>query len=204
MDFNQKAKTWDTVERINRSRILAEEIIKTIPIQKHFHALEFGCGTGLISFQLMNQLEHITLTDTSEGMITILMQKIDANQITNMSTILGDINEHPELLPKKYDLIYTSMVLHHILDVDSTLQNLYNQLNENGYLCIIDLVEEDGSFHKSDIDFQGHNGFNQDNLSQLLTNTGFHNVNSHVFYHDVKSVADMKINYSLFIMTGKK
>lgn len=204
MDFNHKATTWDTAERMNRSKIIAEEITKSAPIQNHFHALEFGCGTGLISFQLMNQLGHITLTDTSEGMITILKQKIQANHITNMTVILGDIIEHPELLPDKYDFIYTSMVLHHILDVDTTLQNLYDQLNENGYLCIIDLVEEDGSFHKSDIDFQGHNGFNQDNLSQLLTNTGFHDVSSHVFYHDVKTIKDLKVNYSLFIMTGKK
>jgi ubiquinone/menaquinone biosynthesis C-methylase UbiE len=204
MDFNQKATTWDTAERMNRSRIIAEEITKTVPIQEHCHALEFGCGTGLISFQLMNHFEHITLTDTSEGMINILKQKVHDNQITNMSVMLGDINQQPELLPEKYDIIYTSMVLHHILDVETTLRNLYNKLNENGYLCIIDLVEEDGSFHKSDIDFQGHNGFNQDLLSQFLTNTGFHDITSHVFYQDVKSIEDLKVPYSLFIMRGKK
>ena len=31
--------------------------------------MEFGCGTALLSFQLKNYFEEISLVDTSEGMI---------------------------------------------------------------------------------------------------------------------------------------
>lgn len=204
MGFNHKAATWDSIERIQRAQKIADAIAKAIPLKKNYLALEFGCGTGLVSFNLIDQLMHITLTDTSEGMIKVLRHKIKAHHVTNMDAVLGDIMKHPGLISPKLDLIYSSMVLHHIGDTQSTLTNLYQLLNDQGYLCIIDLVEEDGSFHKSEPDFQGHNGFNQHKLCQTLTDLGFHDVSSHVFYQDVKQVGSETIDYSLFIMVGRK
>jgi len=204
MDFSQKAASWDSIERIQRAKKIAEEISNTIPLKRNYLALEFGCGTGLVSFNLMDQLMHITLSDISEGMIEVLRHKIKAHHATNMDAVLGDINEHPELVPAKLDLIYTSMVMHHITDTESTLTTLYNLLNDQGYICIIDLVEEDGSFHKSELDFHGHNGFNQEELSQSLTNIGFHDVTTNVFYQDIKRNDCEDIEYSLFIMVGRK
>jgi len=204
MGFSQKAAGWDTIERIQRAKKIAEEISNTIPLKRNYLALEFGCGTGLVSFNLMDQLMHITLTDTSEGMIDVLRHKIKAHHATNMDALLGDINEHPELVPAKLNLIYSSMVMHHIDDTESTLTNFYNLLNDQGYLCIIDLVEEDGSFHKSEVDFHGHNGFNQEELIQLLINIGFQDVSTHVFYQDTKRNVSENIEYSLFIMVGRK
>ena len=204
MNFNQKAAIWDSIDRIQRAKKIADDISNTIPLKNNYLAMEFGCGTGLISFNLMKQLMHITLTDTSEGMIDVLHQKIRANHATNMDAVLGDIIAHPELIPQKHDLIYTSMVLHHIIDTKSTLQTLHSMMNDGGYICIVDLVEEDGSFHKSESDFNGHNGFNQIELGQQLADVGFHDVSSHVFYYDIKRMEHGDVDYSLFIMVGKK
>jgi hypothetical protein len=65
------------------------------------------------------------------------------------------------------------MALHHIIDTRNTLKNLYEMLVSDGYLCIVELVEDDGSFHKLEKDFNGHNGFNQDKLKSLLEELGF-------------------------------
>lgn len=68
MSFNDYAKTWDTDERINRAKIIAQEISNSIEFGKNYSAMEFGCGTGLISFNLHDKFEGITLVDSSKGM----------------------------------------------------------------------------------------------------------------------------------------
>ncbi len=72
MSFDKYAITWDTEKRVNRAKIIAEEISKTIQIKKRYNALEFGCGTGLVSFNLYDKFESITLVDISKGMIDML------------------------------------------------------------------------------------------------------------------------------------
>ncbi|NEI75067.1 class I SAM-dependent methyltransferase, partial [Rhizobium lusitanum] len=68
MNFDKYAKEWDDEERINRAKIISEKIEKTIPMNKDYSVMEFGCGTGLISFNLQDKFGKITLVDSSEGM----------------------------------------------------------------------------------------------------------------------------------------
>lgn len=204
MNFDIQSITWDDERRKNRAKLIAEEINKSIQIKKQYTALEFGCGTGLISFCLNDKFEMITLVDTSKGMIDVLNSKIEAFEIDNMKAYQMDINEKHTLLEDSYDVIYTSMALHHIIDTETTIKNLYSLLKSDGYLCIIDLDEEDGSFHKEEKDFNGHNGFNQNALKNVLLETGFKEVEANTFYEDEKIVEQMKVKYSLFLMAGRK
>ncbi len=38
-------------------------------------------------------------------------------------------------------------------DTETTLRNLFNLLNNDEYLCIIELTEDDGASHKMEKDF---------------------------------------------------
>ncbi|MGE5473898.1 MAG: class I SAM-dependent DNA methyltransferase [Ignavibacteriales bacterium] len=203
MNFNDVAEGWDTEKRISRARIIANEIFKSIKAEKVHCALDFGCGTGLISFNLCDKFDQITLVDTSKGMIDKLNTKIHDSKIQNMQAFNLDINNEFELLGK-YDVIYTSMALHHIKDVKKSIEILYGLLNNDGYLCVVDLVEDDGSFHKLEKDFDGHNGFNTGEMSKVLEEVGFKNIDIYVFYEDTKDIGGLVIKYSLFIMIGKK
>lgn len=203
MDFSSEALKWDSEKRVKRAKFIAEQIAKVVEIRKHYNALEFGCGTGLISFNLCDKLNHITCIDTSEGMIDALNAKIQQFKVNNMVAFQYDINANHTVVPK-YDLIFTSMALHHIIDIEATLVNLYRSLIIGGYLCIVDLDEDDGSFHKLEEGFNGHDGFNQNQLKKLLRKMGFKEVDSHTFYHDQKIIEEVSVNYSLFIMIGKK
>ncbi len=205
MNFNIEATNWDNERRVKRAKIIADEIIKSIHIEeKYRRALEFGCGTGLVSFNLIDKFEHITLIDTSKGMIETLNYKIQSLKVKNMTAIQADIKCDSEMQGEKYDVIYTSMALHHIINIKTILKNKFELLNDNGYLCIVELVEDDGSFHKLEKDFNGHNGFNQNELKGLLGELGFKSVVTNIFYNDVKDIEGSKINYSLFLMIGKK
>lgn len=204
MNFDIKAIKWDDEKRKKRSELIAEEINKSIQIKKQYTALEFGCGTGLISFCLNDKFEMITLVDTSKGMIDVLNSKIQSFKINNMKSYQIDINKNHTLPDNSYDVIYTSMALHHIMDTETTIKNLYRLLKKDGYLCIVDLDEEDGSFHKEEKDFNGHNGFNQNELKNVLLETGFEEVVTNTFYKDEKLIEEIKVPYSLFLMVGRK
>jgi len=204
MDFDIQSITWDDERRKNRAKLIAQEISKSIQIEKQYTALEFGCGTGLISFCLNDKFEMITLVDTSKGMVDVLNSKINEFEIDNMKAYQIDINESNILPENSYDVIYTSMALHHIVNTETTIKNLYKLLKSDGYLCIIDLDEEDGSFHKEEKDFNGHNGFNQNSLKNVLLEIGFKEVETNTFHEDLKVVEEMKVKYSLFLMIGKK
>lgn len=201
MNFDIEAVNWDNEKRIKRSKIIAEEISGNIQIKSHYTALDFGCGTGLVSFNLYDKFNSITLIDTSKGMIGLLNEKIKDSGIKNMSALQLDINEDASMIGK-FDVIYTSMALHHIKNTEATLKNLYHLLKDGGYLCIVELTEDDGTFHKMEKDFDGHNGFNPDALAEQLANAGFASIVSNVFYSGEKIIADEKVQYSLFIMVG--
>lgn len=203
MSFDNYAKHWDTEKRIKRAKIIADEIINSIDIDNNYSAMEFGCGTGLVSFNIHDKFKSITLVDSSKGMIDILNSKIDKYKVTNMFPYHLDIS-NGNFSDKGYDVIYNSMVLHHIYDTEDIIKKFYKLLNENGYLCIVDVDEEDGSFHKKYPEFDGHNGFNQDSLKEILIDAGFKDVESNTFFHGEKEIQGDKIKYSLFLMKARK
>lgn len=203
MSFDNYAKNWDTEKRIDRAKIISNEIGNSIDIHKNYSAMEFGCRTGLISFNLYDKFKNITLVDSSKGMIDILNLKINKYEVTNMIAHHLDISIE-NTFDMKFDIIYTSMVLHHIHDTKAIIKNFNKLLNKDGYLCIVDLDEEDGSFHKLYPEFDGHNGFNQNDLKNILINSDFKDIDSNTFFYDEKIIGNEKTNYSLFLMTAKK
>ncbi|WP_026886356.1 TfoX/Sxy family protein [Clostridium beijerinckii] len=73
-----------------------------------------------------------------------------------------------------------------------------------GLICDNQFFEEDGSFHKEENDFNGHNGFNRNNLKNLLSEMEFKEIESNTFYNGEKLVGENRVKYSLFLMTGRK
>jgi 2-polyprenyl-3-methyl-5-hydroxy-6-metoxy-1,4-benzoquinol methylase len=203
MSFDEYAKNWDTEKRINRAKVIAKEIANAIDVERNCSAMEFGCGTGLISFNLHEKFKKITLIDSSKGMIGILNSKINKYKINNMTAKNLDISNE-NAVDESFDVIYNSMVLHHIHDVRAMVKSFYELLNSNGCLCIVDLNEEDGSFHKNYLEFDGHNGFEQEELKAILAHAGFEDIESNTFYFDEKVVEGKKISYSLFLMKAYK
>ncbi|WP_315108309.1 class I SAM-dependent methyltransferase [Clostridium intestinale] len=202
MFFDDYAKKWDTDRRINRAKIISEEIANSIEINKECSAMEFGCGTGLISFDLVEKFENITLIDSSKGMIDVVKEKIEKYEVDNMKPYAIDLFN--EEIIEKFDVIYTSMGLHHIQDISGLANKFYTLLNDGGQVIIVDLDKEDGSFHKNEPGFNGHNGFEQEELKDILSKQGFKNINSKSFYYDEKKIDDEKVKYSLFIMKAQK
>ena len=204
MYFDKRAKNWDNdPKKTERAKIVATEINNFIKPNRKLNALEFGCGTGLLSFQLKDAFKTITLVDTSEGMIKVLKEKIANESITNFKTFQLDLLEENQL-KTKFDVVYTLMTLHHIIDTTKIINIFNSLLNNDGYLCIADLVEEDGSFHAENPNFDGHNGFNRTELNAILTANGFKVEYDKICLEIEKKVDNKLKKYPSFLMICKK
>ena len=203
-NFDHKALNWDAnPARVERARVVAEAIRSNVPLSPQMHALEYGCGTGLLSFALQPHLGKITLVDSSTGMLAVLNQKILSSGVNNMQSLQLDLaaDAQPDTT---WDLVYSLMTLHHIPDTLQILSAFYQLLSPGGYLCIADLDEEDGSFHDPDVT-SVHHGFNRDVLGQQLSAAGFHSVRFSTVYQMEKMMAtQISKKFPVFLMVAKK
>ena len=201
-DFDSKAKTWDADPvKVERAVAVAQGIRNHVPLSAAMAALEYGCGTGLLSFALQSQFHHITLADSSAGMLAVLREKIAAAGVSNMKPVMLDLASDP-LPGERYGIIYSMMTLHHIADIDGILRDLYALLEPSGYLCIADLDREDGSFHGSE--FSGHKGFDRDELGRKAREAGFRNVHFTTVFRMSKGDGPGQTDFTVFLMVAEK
>ncbi len=200
-DFNERARNWDQNEmHLNRSIAIAAAIERMVPINYSMRALEFGAGTGLLSFLLKDKLSDITLMDNSEEMIKVCEQKAQYYNTSHIHPVLFDL-EHSafDTYVAPFDLIYSQMVFHHIKNIESIFLKFYSMLNPGGFIAIADLFTEDGSFHDFDTDV--HYGFDPEELLILLKKIGFRNGKYDTCFEIVRG-PDKK--YPLFLLTTNK
>ena len=201
-EFDNRAREWDK-EAIHweRSKAIAERMIAKISFKPAMKALEFGAGTGILSFMLSDTLAEITLMDNSTEMIKVIQEKIDAYHSTNLKPILFNL-EQEELSNDSFDCIFTQMALHHVIDTELIINRFNKMLNPGGYLVIADLYSEDGSFHGEG--FTGHNGFDVKLLKENLEKVGFTNITSEECFVMKKGRADALREYPVFLLVAEK
>jgi ubiquinone/menaquinone biosynthesis C-methylase UbiE len=185
----------------DRANQIAAAIIAAIPLNSTMRALDYGSGTGMLSFPLQEKLGHITLKDTSAGMLAVVKEKIAAWGIVNMATRLMDLTAAP-IPGERYDLIYSSMTLHHIPDTNAILKAFHTLLNPGGWLCIADLDQEDGSFHGIQVDV--HHGFDRDALAAQAAQAGFTDIRFSTVFEIVKTTEAGSRAYPVFLLLARR
>lgn len=200
-EFDIKATEWDKNDmHRERARTVAREILEEISLNREMTALEFGAGTGLLSYMLKDHLKEITLIDNSEGMVKVLNEKLKAEKADNLKVVKADL-ENEDFKGGPFDLIYTLMVLHHVGDVETIIRKFHSLLRPGGHLAISDLYSEDGSFHGEG--FHGHHGFDPVSLTALLGKYGFTGINHHkVYVIDKKTSDNNSKKFDIFLMTA--
>ncbi|NLC70271.1 MAG: class I SAM-dependent methyltransferase [Desulfuromonadaceae bacterium] len=172
--FDEVAEKWDKDPiRQERAAKVAADMRRGVPLARAWRAMEFGCGTAQLSFYLHRELGHITLVDTSAGMLEVVKRKIAAAGSANMTPLLADLTKG-KLPDGRFDLIYTMMALHHIPSPERVMAIFRNLLRKGGYLCIAELEKGETSFHGED--FEGHDGFTRRELEEMVVREGFEKV----------------------------
>ncbi|MHB8494821.1 MAG: class I SAM-dependent methyltransferase, partial [Casimicrobiaceae bacterium] len=121
-DFDARAAAWDgDPTKVERAQAVADAIVRHVSLTGAMNAMEYGCGTGLLSFMLRPRLGQITLADVSEGMLTVAAGKIAAANDAALRTVKLDLLVDP-MPAERYDIIYSLMTLHHVADTDAILR----------------------------------------------------------------------------------
>ncbi len=200
--FDKAALTWDeNTLRVELAKNIAKGIIENVPIKSDMKVLDFGCGTGLLSFFILPYIKEVIGVDSSLKMVEVFNKKAKDNNIENAKAYHFDLEK--EKLKEDFDLIVSSMVFHHIEDIEKILKSLYYHLKDSGYIAIADLVKEDGSFH-DDNDGVVHFGFDVESLTSLFEKLGFKDVKSDIVYTVKKQREKGERDYPIFLIVGKK
>ena len=93
-DFDARAETWDDPQKIERAERVAAAIRHAVTLDRSMKALEYGAGTGLLSFCLRESLGPITLADSSAGMRAVAERKIAAAGAQDLRVIDLDLRRH--------------------------------------------------------------------------------------------------------------
>jgi ubiquinone/menaquinone biosynthesis C-methylase UbiE len=204
--FDKAAAQWDQNEqRVKLSRRVAAAIRDAVALHAGMTALEIGCGTGLVTMELAGPLQHIVATDSSAGMLESLRQKLAGPAAAKITPMQIDLTAGPApLAGRTFDLIYSSMTLHHIRDTAGLLRTCHALLNPGGFLAVADLEPEDGSFH-GDMPGVEHHGFVPAQLAALAADCGFVNVGSAAIHVIRKQDAEGRPrDYPVFLLTGRR
>jgi tRNA (cmo5U34)-methyltransferase len=196
--FDSRAREWDKDKmHMERSIAIAAELEKMIPFNPSMKALEYGAGTGILSFLLKDKFAEITLMDSSQEMIKVCEEKVEYHKAKHIKPIWFDL-EH-KAYNETFDVIYNQMVLHHVNDYEAMLQKFYSLLNADGYLAIADLFTEDGSFHGPEV--KVHWGFEPQKLTEILKINGFKNIEYKTCFEVKRESGKM---FPVFLLVAQK
>ena len=103
--------------------------------------LECGCGSAEISKELLKRGAHCDLLDISEVGLEITSKQIqemgyEVNCFFGDAKLIGNLTGN-----KKYDLIYSGGLLHHIEELGPVVDSMKESLSQNG-LIIADFIPD--------------------------------------------------------------
>jgi ubiquinone/menaquinone biosynthesis C-methylase UbiE len=203
--FDEAAAQWDNNPgRVELARAVGEAIGRAIPFQAGWRVLDYGAGTGLLTLNLQPRVASMVALDSSTGMLEKLTQKLAAAAaISNAQTRHWDLEAKPFPEPG-FDLVVSSMTLHHLRDVPVVLSRLAEILKPGGWLAVADLDSEDDTFHgQSDDVF--HHGFERGQIAEWLTNAGLRWVSvSDAHTMSKPSPTGEVRSYGIFLAVGQK
>ena len=203
-DFDAVAKTWDeNPGRVKMAHDVATAIRDTLRLTKDMDVLDFGCGTGLLTLQIQPFVRSVMGADSSQGMIDILSAKVKEQGLKNVTARHVDLDKGG-VLDGQYDLVVSSMTLHHVPEIQPLIDRFARILKPAGVLAIADLDCDEGKFHESN---EGifHFGFDRCAMMKHFEKAGFEKVRNRTAAIVAKPVPEGgSRTFTVFLMTGRK
>ncbi len=196
-NFAHKSKSWDmNSKRVQNAKGIAEHILKNIKLNPTMKIMDFGAGTGLLSYFIAPYVETIVAVDNSPSMLEVFKEK--ASEFKCKTEVM-ELDLSQEEIDEKFHGIISSMTIHHLEDTKALFSKFYNMLEKDGFIAIADLDSEDGSFH-SDNTGVFHYGFKRETLESIAKEVGFTNIRFELASTIKKPHAD----FTVFLMMAQK
>ena len=203
-DFDKAAGTWDELpRRVQLASDVARAISEEIELTSEMDVLDFGCGTGLLTFLLQPYVHSIKGADSSRGMLDIFTTKIKDHGLRNIEAVYLD-PERGDIVEGRYHLVVSNMTFHHIGDIRPLLLRIHEIILPGGHVCITDLDSDGGHFHRDDTGVF-HKGFDRAEFRGALAAAGFEEIRDRTAATITKPMADgSSRDFTIFLMIGRK
>lgn len=154
---------------------MLQALVDVLPFPKkdRLKVIDLGCGTGNLTQKFISVYPnaHVTCLDMAENMLKMAKAKLKGNP--RIDFWLGDIRDFD--YRKKYDAIFSSLVLHHIEGKDKPrfYRKLYHALGEGGVFFNIDIfLSSNGCLQKLHMDqwkrFMKANGLPTGKIREMI------------------------------------
>ena len=199
--FDDEAAKWDDDPGHERRQVAVARAVKeAVSLSPGMSAVDVGGGTGRLSILLADVVGSVVVTDPSAGMVQVARERIAAAGLGDRLRAV-QIDLTTDRLDGAYDVVWSSMALHHVQDLDGLLRSVAGLLVNGGRLCIADLDEDpDGAFHADKVDFEGHHGFDRQRLTEQLARAGFADMN----FVDATTILKDDREFGVFLCTATK
>lgn len=193
--FDSAARDWDQRPMSQQLAAVPPRLLAQVPLAASDHVLDFGAGTGLLATALAPHVARVTALDSSAAMLQVLEEK----GFPNITPLCRDIFAG---LPERYHAIVSCMALHHVADTAALLRAFAAALHPGGRIALVDLYQEDGSFH-GDNAAKGvqHFGFAPEALQAQAEAAGLRGIG---FSEILRMRHRNGREYPLFLMSGHK
>jgi 2-polyprenyl-3-methyl-5-hydroxy-6-metoxy-1,4-benzoquinol methylase len=197
--FDERAREWDTPERVERAAAAAAAIREHVSLDRTMRVIDLGAGTGLLGFALADEVASVVLAEPSAGMLEVAREKAAAWTGANVSVAGFDLPGDPPA-GAPFDLAVSLLVLHHVEDTAAALHAVHDLLAPGGRIALLDLDAEDGSFHSEDAEGIHHHGFDRGELLETAAAAGFADLASRI----VMAIEQDGRPYPVFLLTGRR
>ena len=196
-NFAHKSKSWDmNSKRVQNAKSIAELIIENVTFSSTMKVMDFGAGTGLLSYFVAPHVETIVAVDNSPSMLEKFKEK--SSEFACKTEVL-ELDLSQNNLEEKFDGIISSMTIHHLEETKALFEKFYNMLNKDGFIAIADLDSEDGTFH-SDNTGVFHFGFDRKELEAIAKEVGFKEIR----FELASTINKPHNDFTVFLMLGWK
>ncbi|KAK9760703.1 hypothetical protein K7432_014991 [Basidiobolus ranarum] len=165
--FNKFAKEYDQDPNCSQGVDIGKAILRELGSlldKSKTVAMDFGCGTGLVSQQMYPHVHQLVGVDASKGMVEVYNEKFAKHEIDNAHAECVELTAaesdgsngekwvfKDQLDGKRFDLIFTSMAWHHVENIDMMAWILKNYLKDGGKLVVAD-IRKNGEQNTSNSD----------------------------------------------------
>ena len=203
--FDKAAVVWDKDSgRVQMAMTIADAMINALNPRGTELVMDYGTGTGNIAMRIAPHVMRIIAVDSAKGMLEVLVKKLLADGITTIEPREWSIGQDAAGIPG-FDLIVSSMTLHHVRDTAAAARTFHEILRPGGKIAIADLDSDNGEFHEAH-GIAEHDGIDRKNLQEIFEQAGFGSVifREAATIHKISSHTGKPRDFTIFLMTAER
>ena len=168
--FDRIAPQWNAMRQRYFNQDIRPIIFSRIDF-KNTTVADLGAGTGYLALELAKHAKIVFAIDQSQNMLDQIKEKAHNHKIDNIYTLASDIQSIP-FQSSQIDIVTMNMALHHMLEPNLIIKEMYRLLNDNGIAVISDVMSHNGKWAIEEM----HDvwlGFSKNQIEYWLSENGF-------------------------------